>query len=201
MSDPVTAQAIGAAPIAAYLAFLGRQLARRNQTGAWFDGLSASGWDTLGAEPGAVARLAAPGIALHGAGQDAIAAACAWVRALRIRRAAIFLNPLAIAGSRAAVQPLAAAGRIDAWLLIPLAAPDAERAALEDLRAVFPPQAVHPTGLRLTRPDGARHLLAFASADRNTRGQALGLKAAEFLIQGARRATPPAPPCRSPPAR
>ena len=140
----------------------------------------------------------------RGARAGEAASAAGWVRALRIRRAAVFLGPCALADN-AGLQALAAAGRVDLWLLVPIAPTDDaaadERAIIGGLRAIFPPQGVHPAGLRLLRPDGARFLLAFASADRNARGQALGLKAAEFLIQGARRGappTPPAPPCRSP---
>lgn len=213
MTPFASAQGLTAALVAGYLAFLARQLARRNQTGQGFDGVSAQAWTAVGAAPETVARdvrECAPGLAWQRCTPGAVPAATAWLRGQRFRRAVLFLEAHAIAEDPAGLQGLAAAGPADLWLLARIAptgdpnrhgSPPAERAVLESLRAVFPPAGIHPTGLRLLPPDGAHFLLAFASADRNARGRAMGLKAAEFLIQGARRAIPPIPPCRSPPAQ
>lgn len=63
---------------------------------------------------------------------------------------------------------------------------DIERYVIERLRAIFPPQAVHPTGLRLVRQSHPQFLLAFACANPTPAAYSLALKVADALIEDAK---------------
>lgn len=64
---------------------------------------------------------------------------------------------------------------------------DIERYVIERLRTIFPPPAVHSTGLRLVRQSHPQFLLAFACANPEPVAYSLALKAANFLIERAQR--------------
>ena len=61
-----------------------------------------------------------------------------------------------------------------------------ERYVIERLKTIFPPHAVHPTGLRLIRQSHPQFLLAFACANPTPAAYSLALKVADALIEDAK---------------
>jgi three-Cys-motif partner protein len=64
---------------------------------------------------------------------------------------------------------------------------DIERYVIDRLKTIFPPGAVHRSGLRLVRQSHPQFLLAFACANPRPAAYGLALKAADYLIERAQR--------------